>query len=192
MGFLTWLGQVFGIHRGTNVVAETIEVFRPNAENEAQRSADVRGDAMRQFSSEFNRYERGWFNSLINGLNRLPRPIITYTVFGLFAMVFFDPLGFAAMMEALTLVPEQLWELMSIIIMFFFGARELSHFRASSVAKEATRITTAAPQVVARMQRILDHKTPLVASTGDDTDLTQNTLVSDTNEAVREFNARSN
>jgi hypothetical protein len=33
----------------------------------------------------------GWFDSFVNGMNRLPRPLITYTVFGLFLMVLIDP-----------------------------------------------------------------------------------------------------
>jgi hypothetical protein len=156
-------------------------VFRPNAERTAGREAKIRGDAMGQFGTEFLSNRHGWFNSLVNGLNRLPRPLITYTVFGLFLMVIIDPLQFAATMQALTLVPAQLWELLSVIVMFFFGARELSHFRSDSMAKEAARITASVPVVLDNIQKILHSHTPGVADTDTDEASEEN------NQAVDEF-----
>jgi hypothetical protein len=119
---------------------------------------------------------------LIRPNNRLPRPLITYTIFGLFLMVIIDPLQFAATMQALTLVPAQLWELLSVIVMFFFGARELSHFRSDSMAKEAARITASVPVVIENIQKILHPHTPGVAYTNKNSD-----TASEANPAVQDF-----
>jgi hypothetical protein len=178
------LGRIFRslFGGGRNIVSETMGVFRPNAERTAERESHIRGDAMRQFGTEFRSGHQGWFNNFVNGLNRLPRPLITYTVFGLFVMVVIDPLQFSVTMQALTLVPAQLWELLSVIVMFFFGARELSHFRSDSMAKEAARITAAVPVVMENIQKILHSRTPGGADIDNDSD-----TASEDNPAVREF-----
>ena len=178
------LGKIFSMifGGGRNIVSETMGVFRPNAERTANRESKIRGDAMNQFGTEFLSSRHGWFDSFVNGLNRLPRPLITYTVFGLFLMVIIDPLQFAATMQALTLVPAQLWELLSVIVMFFFGARELSHFRSDSMAKEAARITASVPVVMENIQKILHPHTPGVAYTNKDSD-----TASEPNPAVQDF-----
>jgi hypothetical protein len=180
MGIGRIFSTIFG--GGRNIVSETIGVFRLHAERTADRESKIRGEAMNQFGTEFLARRQGWFDSFVNGMNRLPRPLITYTVFGLFLMVIIDPLQFAATMQALTLVPAQLWELLSVIVMFFFGARELSHFRSDSMAKEAARITAAVPVVMENMHKILHSRTPGVADIDNDSD-----TASEPNPAVQDF-----
>ena len=67
---------VFG--DGRNVIVETAEVFRENAEGAASREAQVKRQAMRQFASEFGVARQGWFDRLMDGLNRLPRPLLAF------------------------------------------------------------------------------------------------------------------
>jgi hypothetical protein len=81
---------------------------------------------MQQFMAEFGpRENRTKWDSLVDGLNRLPRPVITFGVVGLFAYCMVDPEGFAAAMVALALMPEYGWAMMATVIVFWFGGKFL-------------------------------------------------------------------
>lgn len=165
-------GFLFG--SGRNVLKETAEVFMPNSEAADQRSAEVRQQAMAQFSQEFG--QPGLINSLADGMNRMGRPVITYGLIFLIMSSMFDPLWFAARMQGLALVPEPLWILFTIVVSFFFGAREMSKFRGASMAKEAARIAVAAPKVVETIKE-LNAMAPGVAE-GTDADVPHPTKTS--------------
>jgi len=115
------LTLLFG--NGRNVVRETAEVFRENAESEASRSSDMHREALAQMASEFNHAHRGRFDQFMDGLNRVPRPALALGTLGLFIAAMVDPVWFGARMEGLTLVPEALWWLLGAIVSFYFGAR---------------------------------------------------------------------
>lgn len=115
------LATIFG--GGRNVVAETVEVFRPNAEAQSVREAAQQAAALAQFAAEFGLERRGLFDRFIDGLNRLPRPFLAFGTLGLFVAAMFDPVWFAQRMQGVSLVPEPLWWLMGAIVSFYFGAR---------------------------------------------------------------------
>ena len=115
------LNLVFG--GGRNVVAETAEVFRENAEAGAAREADMRQQTMVQYASEFAPRQRGWFDRFMDGLNRLPRPAMALGTLALFIAAMADPIWFAERMQGIALVPEPLWWLLGAIVSFYFGAR---------------------------------------------------------------------
>ena len=115
------LGLVFG--DGRNAVVETVEVFRENAENAAQRVSGDKSAALAQFAAEFARQPRGLFDRIIDGTNRLPRPALALGTVALFGAAMADPDWFGARMQGLALVPEPLWWLMGAIVSFYFGAR---------------------------------------------------------------------
>ena len=115
------MGLVFGGSR--NVVAETAEVFRENAEAAAQRAAGAQTGAMAQFAAEFAVPRRGWFDRFMDGVNRLPRPLMALGTLGLFVAAMADPIWFASRMQGIALVPEPLWWLLGAIVSFYFGAR---------------------------------------------------------------------
>lgn len=117
-GFMQFL---FG--DGRNVVAETAEVFRENAENGAVRAASARADSLEQFAAEFMHPRRGVFDRIVDGLNRLPRPALALGTIWLFVMAMQNPEQFVQGMQGLALVPEPLWWLMGAIVSFYFGAR---------------------------------------------------------------------
>ena len=122
MGLIsTLLNLIFG--DGRNVLRETAEVFRPNAEADAGRMAAQNAAALAQYAAEFSRRNRSPFDRLIDGLNRLPRPAMAFGTLGLVAAAMVDPVWFAARMQGLALVPEALWWLMGAIVSFYFGAR---------------------------------------------------------------------
>ncbi|MHC9236874.1 holin family protein [Pseudooceanicola sp. 502str34] len=108
--------------RGANVLRETIEVFRENTEAGALRDHEGRAAALEQFAAEFTP-RRTAFDSVIDGLNRLPRPLLALGTIGLFVSAMVSPAWFATRMEALAAVPEALWWLMGAVISFYFGAR---------------------------------------------------------------------
>lgn len=123
-----------------NAVTETVEVFRENAEKSAARGSEAKAAALAQFSSEFGLSDRGGFDRFIDGMNRLPRPLLALGTIGLFVAAMIDPIWFASRMEGVALVPEPLWWLMGAIVSFYFGARyqvKGQEFKAS-VAKAAT------------------------------------------------------
>lgn len=80
-----------------------------------------------QFAKEFvTRPQATWWDSLVDGLNRLPRPVITFSIFGIFVYAFYDPYGFVLYMQAFNVVPDELWFMWTSIIAFWFGSRIIS------------------------------------------------------------------
>ncbi|WP_068110402.1 holin family protein [Tropicimonas marinistellae] len=115
------LGALFG--SGRNVVAETVEVFRENAEAGAAREALQAQAALAQFAAEFTQPRKSLFDQVIDGLNRIPRPAMALGTLALFVTAMVDPIWFAARMQGIALVPEPLWWLLGAIVGFYFGAR---------------------------------------------------------------------
>lgn len=140
------MSLVFG--DGRNAVAETVEVFRANAEKSAQREADFSTETLRQFAAEFAHERKGYFDRFIDGLNRLPRPMLALGTIGLFVSAMYDPIWFSSRMEGIGLVPEPLWWLMGAIVSFYFGARHQvkgQEFQ-RSIAKTVAAAQTIAPK----------------------------------------------
>lgn len=133
---------VFG--NGRNVIVETAQVFRENAEGAAAREASVKQQAMQQFAAEFAVPRRGWFDRLMDGLNRLPRPLLAFGTIGLFIVAMVDPVWFATRMQGIALVPDPLWWLMGAIVSFYFGARHQAHSQTfqRSIAETMARVPT--------------------------------------------------
>jgi hypothetical protein len=110
---------------------ELVEVFKPNAEGEAQRGHAERLAlsaqdlaSLQQFAAEFQpRAKSTWWDSFVDGLNRLPRPLITLSVGAFFVLAPLDPLRFAQVARAYELMPDGFWALLSIIVAFYFGGR---------------------------------------------------------------------
>lgn len=138
------LSVVFG--GGRNVVAETAEVFRVNAESQAQRGHDMQSAALQQFGGEFRVARRGWFDQLMDALNRIPRPAMALGTLGLFVSAMVDPIWFAARMTGIALVPEPLWWLLGAIVSFYFGARHQA--KGQDFQRELATTIAAVPQVV--------------------------------------------
>ena len=144
-GFMQFL---FG--DGRNVVAETAQVFRENAENGAVRAADARRESLQQFAAEFAHARRGLFDRIVDGLNRLPRPALALGTIWLFVMAMRQPDDFMQGMQGLALVPEPLWWLMGAIVSFYFGARhQVKAFEFQTQVARTLAATHSAPQPAA-------------------------------------------
>jgi len=115
------LSLVFG--GGRNVIKETAEVFRENAEAGAVRDTNLQTEVIKQFAAEFAQPRKGLFDRLMDALNRVPRPALALGTLGLFVSAMYDPIWFASRMQGIALVPEPLWWLLGAIVSFYFGAR---------------------------------------------------------------------
>lgn len=115
------LGVLLG--NGQNVLKDAVEVFRVNAEEADARDFELQRAVLEEFAHEFGHPRRTVFDAIVDGMNRLPRPLLALgtVVLAISAMV--DPVWFAARMQGVALVPEPLWWLMGAIISFYFGAR---------------------------------------------------------------------
>lgn len=176
---------VFGA--GRNVVAETAEVFRENAESGAARDAAARARIVQQFGDEFARPRRGPFDVLIDALNRLPRPAMALGTLGLFVSAMVDPVWFAARMQGMALVPEPLWWLLGAIVSFYFGARHQAKAQdfQRSLAAAAALAPRAAREIAER--RAQSSATPGAAITETDAALTERSLRPGENAALRDW-----
>ncbi|SLN16378.1 holin family protein [Roseisalinus antarcticus] len=153
------LDLIFG--DGRNVVADTVGIFRESAENAGARETQMKDAALSQLAAEFARPRKGLFDRIIDGLNRLPRPLLAFGTIGLFVVAMVDPIWFASRMQGIQLVPEPLWWLMGAIVSFYFGARHQAkgqEFQAS-VAETMTRATTVASNVKA-LEEMAAPRTP--------------------------------
>ena len=151
MGLIASLfGIIFG--QGRNAVAETVEVFRPNAEAEAVRDAARYAASLGQFASEFALPRRGIFDRFIDGLNRLPRPALALGTLGLFIAAMVDPIWFSQRMQGVALVPEPLWWLMGAIVSFYFGARHQTKHQEFTAGLAAAMAR--APNITANIQSL--------------------------------------
>ncbi len=111
--------------------AESVsEVFVPNATRAMEIDGAIHRATLETAAAEFAHARPGLFDQVINGLNRLSRPCLAFGTLGLFGFAMFDPAAFSHRMAGLDAVPEPLWWLLGAIVSFYFGARELHHFRA--------------------------------------------------------------
>ncbi len=141
-----------------NMLRETAEVFRENAEAAADRSQEVQLAALAQMAAEFAQPKLGLFDRVIDGLNRLPRPLLALGTLGLLSSAMVDPIWFAARMQGIALVPEPLWWLLGVIVTFYFGARHQAKGQAfqQNLAETLARV----PQVLSNLDALESRSAP--------------------------------
>ncbi len=135
------IGKLVGAPGAVTALGEAAkglaEVFVPSATKRMELSAEAQMAALRQLGDEFGNPSAGWFDRLVNGLNRLPRPMLAFGTIGLFVYAMVDPVKFAQRMVGLNAVPEPLWWLLGAVVAFYFGARETHYFRNREVRMPA-------------------------------------------------------
>ncbi|UWR23752.1 holin family protein [Sulfitobacter sp. S190] len=178
---------VFGGDR--NVVRETVEVFRENAEQGARRSAMVQKQAMGQYGKEFETPRQGGFDRFMDGINRLPRPALALGTLGLFVSAMVAPLWFSQRMQGIALVPEPMWWLLGVIVSFYFGARH--QVKSQEFQRSIVDTMQHVPQVMdnIRALRELRAEDIGVADAGSDVRLAAQALKADTNPALEAWQA---
>ncbi len=178
-------GLLFG--NGGNVVRDTVQVFRENAESGSVRAQEVQVQAMRQFGEEYSVARQGWFDRFVDGLNRLPRPLLALGTLALFISAMIEPLWFAERMQGIALVPEPLWWLLGVIVSFYFGARH--QVKAQEFQRQLVGTMAHVPQVVTNIRalRTLRAESVGIADTGPDVQLAAAATAPEQNAALEDW-----
>lgn len=129
MGLIARIFGGGGVGAVSRAVTDVAEVFTPNATRQMELGHEAFVASVTQHGVEFEHSQGYFFDRFINGLNRLPRPMLALGTLGLFIYAMADPIGFAMRMEGLAYVPDPLWWLLGAIVSFYFGARELHYQR---------------------------------------------------------------
>lgn len=151
-----------GVKEVAGAATDVVQIFRVNSEKSDARNHDRFRSVQESYSKE--NIGEGWFNNFINGLNRLPRPLMAFSTLGLFVFAFVNPASFSIVMSALDLVPHELWWMLGAIVSFYFGARELSHHR------KAKSVKTVVQEIAMKKEVFRDSLTPM-SSFDDDPDV---------------------
>lgn len=135
------IGAILGSPAATGAIGTAVtsmaEVFTPNATKKMGADAAAWHAALAEHGTEFQTAQPGLFDRVVNGLNRLPRPLLALGTLGLFVYAMIDPVGFEDRMVGLNAVPEPLWWLLGAIVSFYFGAREFHYSRVRSTPTPA-------------------------------------------------------
>lgn len=179
------LNVIFGNSR--NVLKETAEVFRPNAEEDAARGQELRKEVLGQFGREFELPKETAFDRFMDAMNRVPRPALALGTLGLFVSAMIDPIWFAERMQGVALVPEPLWWLLGVIVSFYFGARH--QVKNQQFQKSIAQTMALAPKVTENIRKLRELRptTPGVAKTGSDARLRIMSLQTEPNQALEDW-----
>lgn len=172
---------------GRNVLRDTAEVFRENAEAGAQRAQAVRMGALDQFAAEFAVPRQGLFDRVMDGVNRLPRPALALGTLGLFVAAMVDPIWFAARMQGIALVPEPLWWLLGVIVSFYFGARHQR--KAQDFQRDIAATMARAPQAMVNIAALegMRADSPGAADPGTDITVAAAAVTPEANPALEDW-----
>ena len=111
------------------VAIEGVQTIQGDRVQQDKQASDLRMAGLEQFGKEFEYAKDGWFDSLMNGINRIPRPFGFFAVIGYMIWVGIDPeaaLLFATNMSAL---PVWFQIMISGVIGFFYSMRPIEkHF----------------------------------------------------------------
>ena len=156
---------------GRNVIVDTAEVFRVNAEAGDKRASELQSAALEQMAREFQPQQNGWFDRLVDGLNRLPRPVMALGTIALFISAMSNPVWFSERMQGISLVPEPMWWLLGVVVSFYFGARHQA--KGQEFQRSLAETMARTPQVVRNIEhlRSLDPSQPQIAHSGTDSTL---------------------
>ncbi|MEL6120870.1 MAG: holin family protein [Pseudomonadota bacterium] len=156
---------------GRNVIVDTAEVFRVNAEAGDKRASELQSAALEQMAREFQPQQNGWFDRLVDGLNRLPRPAMALGTIALFISAMSNPVWFSERMQGISLVPEPMWWLLGVVVSFYFGARHQA--KGQEFQRSLAQTMARTPQVVRNIEhlRSLDPSQPQIAYSGTDSTL---------------------
>ena len=190
MGMIELMFQLrFG--GGGNMVRDTVEVFRENAEAGSQCGAQVQMQAMREYGQEFAIPRQGWFDRFMDGVNRLPRPALALGTLGLFVAAMIDPLWFSQRMQGIALVPEPMWWLLGVIVSFYFGARH--QVKSQKFQREIVGTMAHVPQVMRNIKALKELRAESVgvADSGPDVRLSVASIAPDANAALDAWRKRN-
>lgn len=137
---MNWLNLIPNIFKGANDLAGTVFGSRAARDEQAHEENTA---GMAEYAAEFqSRPERdGWFDSLVDGLNRIQRPTYTFSTLALFWFAYANPLEFAKIMQGMALIPEPLWVIMGLIVGFLFSSRMIEKLPVGTAFKGISQKT---------------------------------------------------
>ena len=184
---------IFGAGGGRNLIKDTAEVFMVNKEAEAARQAVYSTAALEQFAAEFSQPRQNRFDSFIDGLNRIPRPLMAFGIIGLFVSAMTSPSWFAVTMTGLAAVPEPLWWLLGVIVTFYFGGRHQAKAQSFDLKKQVAALPAILESQRTIQALVEEPEIPKVSEMdeGEFQDA-MNSTDPLSNEAILEWNRRNN
>lgn len=147
MNPLTWItsGAIEGVGKAVSGVAK---VFVGDKSERDSQAHDEQMSVMQTFAAEFlPRENRTWWDSFVDGLNRLPRPVMTFGTIALFVYCIDDPAGFTSSMTALRLMPAEGWAVLGTIVVFWFGGKFIEK-------SWGTKIEIPSPEQIAALREL--------------------------------------
>ena len=120
-----WLGKLAGSLFGSSDkglvgdISDAVDRWSPSATTRHKMSLeDMKAGDSSQESARGLVLRGGstWFDNLIDGLNRLVRPVLTFWVFGILT-------GMLGIPTHLLSIPPMLWNIIWTIVTFWFGSR---------------------------------------------------------------------
>lgn len=146
-----WLGKLGGMLFGSSDkglvsdVSDAVDRWSPSETSRHKMALEdmKAGDSSQESAREMKlRGGSTWFDSLVDGLNRLVRPVMTFWVFGILT-------GMLGIPTHLYNIPPMLWNIVWTIVTFWFGSR--------LVFKDVPSLFKKEKQIVnARMEVLLD------------------------------------
>lgn len=126
-----------GVSTIVDSAAGLARVFVKDKTEGQQLDAAQQASVSEQFSAEFNdRRNRTWWDSLIDGVNRLPRPVIAFSVIAMMFWPVIDPIEFSIVMQAYSIVPAWVAGLFIQVVALFFGGKFLTDMKFGGVPKQ--------------------------------------------------------
>lgn len=107
---------------GIPLVGDLIKTVFGSKQERDSYQADASSAVYKQFANEFG-HGKTWWDSLIDGLNRLPRPIMTFGTIWIFYFAVSDPVNFAISARALSAMPKEGWYILGAVVTFWFAAK---------------------------------------------------------------------
>lgn len=121
------IDAITALVKGTGgAITGVTKVFKGSKAERDQQGHDRFMSTQQSFSAEFrNVKNRNWFDSLVDGFNRLMRPGSLILVFSYFILSYTDPKEFQILNISLDTVPEKMWYILGGIFSFLWGFRHL-------------------------------------------------------------------
>ncbi|MAK55744.1 MAG: hypothetical protein CML17_07875 [Pusillimonas sp.] len=175
-----------GIGATAKGIARGVATFTGDKVQQEDHLTQEQQAVLAQFASENtqHRTNRTWFDAFVDGLNRLPRPIIALEVIALPHWAVLDPAGFSAAMMALAVTPEWLALIIGQVILLFFGGRMLDKWPRKFDAPNANTV-----------KAVLDAQDKIKKKKRPDEKEYQDAMKNDdplSEENIREWNRRNN
>lgn len=119
---MKWIANMLGggVLEGANKLAKT---FVGDKSAREKGELDQNAAFLAMVSGETPKTGRTWWDSFVDGLNRLVRPVFTFGTLWMFVYCVADPQGFALAMASLDLMPQEGWYLVGAIIGFWFTGK---------------------------------------------------------------------